>query len=304
MQKNIFKTEITLAPRVDAKDSELKTMPLGWALVTDKWRSKVEALRAETDPMKKAELKKALPCITPGGVFSHISGNGLTQPSGYLCADLDCKPEKGINPALENYDLKTAVACLPYVAYCGLSCGGKGYFLIIPIADTTKYKEYYEALKADFKRAGLTLDAACSNIASKRLVSWDDCPYINTNAQPYTYTLPRQKSPAAEAQQSEQSPEETRAKVESVIKECEADQINITEDYDTWINILLSLATAFGPEGEEYAHRVSALDSRYTWEETSKVYNELLAHNRYEIKIGTFFHIAREIMGAHDFDSI
>lgn len=301
MKKSIFKTEITLAPRVNATGSELTTMPLGWALVTNKWKSKVEALRAETDTEKRAELKKALPCITPGGVFSHISEKGLTKASGYLCADIDCKPEKGINPGLENYDLKTAVARLPYVAYCGLSCGGKGYFLIIPIADTAKYKDYYRALMADFMRAGIILDAACSNIAFKRFVSWDDNPYINTNAQPYAYTLPERKRPTGGTQAT---PEETRAKVEDIISRCEAEEINITEDYKDWTDILFSLATEFGFDGEDYAHRISAIDSRYTYDETHHKYNELLASNRGGITIGTFFHIAREKMGTHDFIEI
>ena len=176
MSNTIFDTKISFAPSVNADDSEIETITLGRALISDAWREQVEALRAETDPAKRKALKDKLPCITPGGTFTHISKNGLDKASGYLCADLDYKPEKGINADLEGFDLKAAVARLPYVAYCGKSCGGKGYFLIIRIADASKYKAYYRALQADFEKGGLTLDKACSNIAFKRFPDFDNAP--------------------------------------------------------------------------------------------------------------------------------
>ena len=189
MSNTIFDAKVSFAPSVNADDSEIDTISLGRALISDAWREQVEALRAEADPAKRKALKDKLPCITPGGTFSHICKNGLERASGYLCADLDYKPEKGINADLEGFDLKAAVARLPYVAYCGKSCGGKGYFLIIRIADASKYKAYYRALQADFERGGLVLDKTCSNIAFKRFVSWDESPYINTAAHPNSYNF-------------------------------------------------------------------------------------------------------------------
>ena len=317
MNKTIFDTKISFAPSVNADDSEIETITLGRALISDAWREQVEALRAETDPAKRKALKNKLPCITPGGTFTHISKNGLERASGYLCADLDYKPEKGINADLEGFDLKAAVARLPYVAYCGKSCGGKGYFLIIRIADASKYKAYYRALQADFEKGGLTLDKACSNIAFKRFVSWDESPYINTAALPYSYTLPEREHTTRETLGREHTTretlgrelneEETRAKVEAVIKHCEENEIDITADYGDWVRVLAALAGTFGADGEEYAQRISSLYPGYSREQTEQKYKSFLnrrGSQEQRANIGTFFYIARQEIGKHDFDNV
>lgn len=305
--KTIFEVKISFVPYVSADDSEIEEITLGRALIADTWRKEVEALRAETNPAKRKTLKDKLPCITPGGLFSHISKDGLTQASGYLCADIDYKPEKGINADLKEFDLKAAVARLPYVAYCGRSCGGKGYFLIIPIADTSKYKAYYRALQADFKKGGLILDGACSNIAFKRFVSWDDNPYINTAARPYFYTLPEREHTTRETLGKDLNGEETRAKVEDVIKHCEDNNIDITTEYSDWVRILAALAATFGEDGEEYAQRISKLYPHYNQEQTEQKYKSFLrgaGNLEQRANIGTFFFIARQEIGKHDFDNV
>lgn len=300
----LFKAQISLLPNASADDSEIENISLGAALVSRKWRKKVEALRAEKDPQKRQALKDNLPCITPGGTFGHVSRGGLINPSGFLCADLDYKPEKGINTALSGFDLKAEISRLPYVAYCGHSCSGAGYFLIIPIKDPSKYKDYYRALAADFEKGGLTLDAACSNIAFKRFVSYDDNPYINTAAQPYAYTLPEREHTTREALGRELDATETAAKVEAVISACELNKWDITESYADWVRIISALASTFGEAGRDYAHRISALYTGYDYQETDNKYNDLLRHQEYKTQIGTFFYIARQEIGKHDFDNI
>lgn len=300
----LFKAQISLLPNASADDSEIENISLGAALVSRKWRKKVEALRAEKDPQKRQALKDNLPCITPGGTFGHVSRAGLINPSGFLCADLDYKPEKGINTALSGFDLKAEISRLPYVAYCGHSCSGAGYFLIIPIKDPSKYKEYYRALAADFEKGGLTLDAACSNIAFKRFVSYDDNPYINTATQPYAYTLPEREHTTREALGRELDATETAAKVEAVISACELNKWDITESYADWVRIISALASTFGEAGRDYAHRISALYTGYDYQETDNKYNDLLRHQEYKTQIGTFFYIARQEIGKHDFDNI
>ena len=300
----LFKAQISLLPNASADDSEIENISLGAALVSRKWRKKVEALRAEKDPQKRQALKDNLPCITPGGTFGHVSRAGLINPSGFLCADLDYKPEKGINTALSGFDLKAEISRLPYVAYCGHSCSGAGYFLIIPIKDPSKYKDYYRALAADFEKGGLTLDAACSNIAFKRFVSYDDNPYINTAAQPYAYTLPEREHTTREALGRELDATETAAKVEAVISACELNKWDITESYADWVRIISALASTFGEAGRDYAHRISALYTGYDYQETENKFNDLLRHQEYKTQIGTFFYIARQEIGKHDFDNI
>lgn len=319
MSSTIFEVKVSLAPSVSANDCELEEITLGKVLLSERWRGQIEALRTEADAEKRKALKKKLPCFTPGGTFSHISEKGLTTPTGYLCADLDYKPEQGLNAELEEFNLKAAVARLPYVAYCGKSCGGKGYFLIIKIADASKYKAYYKALQADFEKGGLILDKACSNIAFKRFVSWDENPYINTAALPYSYTLPERAHTALPKMEHitpekklwafnspELSKDETRERVEAVIRYCEQNRIDITDNYNDWSRILAALANTFGVGGEEYAQRISSLYPDYSRNVTSEKYKSYLStqgSRGAQANIGTFFYIARTNIGS-DFSSI
>lgn len=309
MQNSIFTAKVSFLPRKNCKDADIKTIHLADALLGESWRSQVEAVRNEQNENEQTTLKNQLPCFTPSGTFSHVAATGLIEHSGFISIDIDCKPQE--NPGLESTDLKAIIKRVPHVAYCGKSCRGKGYVLIIPIANPTKHREYFEALAYHFERAGLKIDKNCKDVSRKRFVSWDGNPYINTAAEVWDITLPESKSSKTAAaaralpdNESSGSKEGTRAKVEDIISRCEAEGIDIADDYHDWINILRSLATEFGFDGEDYAHRISAIDSRYTYDETHHKYNELLASNRGGLTIGTFFHIAREKMGTHDFNEI
>ena len=304
MKQSLFTAQVTFLPCVNADDSEIETISLARALFSDAWRAKVEAVRAEADPAKQKALKDALPCFTPAGTFRHVSRAGLQTPSRFLCVDIDYKPEKGINNALAGYDLKAEISRVPCVAYCGLSCRGAGYFVIIPIADPAKYRDYYKALQVDFERCGLTIDPACKDISRKRFVSWDADPYINTAATPYAYTLPEREHATRETLGRELDAAETAAKVEAVISYLEANRWDITESEPTWNDIICALANTFGEAGRDYAHRVSAFYPGYSPEETDAKFTYKLQHPQAALQIGTFFWIVRQEIGRHDFDNL
>ena len=300
MKASLFKAKISLLPCVNADDSEIKNISLGRALIADTWRAQVEAVRAEKDPAKRKALKAALPCFTPSGTFTHVSRAGLVRHSGFISLDIDYKPEKGINTALAGYDLKAAISAVPNVAYCG----GSGYVVIVPIADPAKHREYFRALAYHFERAGLELDPACKDVTRKRFVSWDADPYINTAAQPWALTLPEREHATRETLGRDLDASETAAKVEAVIKSCEANRWDITAAEGDWWRILCSLANTFGEAGRDYAHRISALYPGYTPEETDAKYSRAVKHPEYKDQIGTFFYIARQEIGKHDFDNL
>jgi len=304
MERNLFSAQVSFLPCVNADDCEIETITLGRALIADTWRAQVEAVRAEKDPAKRKALKAALPCFTPSGIFSHVSRAGLVRHSGFISLDIDYKPEKGVNTNLAGYDLKAAISAVPNVAYCGHSCGGSGYVVIVPIADPAKHREYFRALAYHFERAGLEIDAACKDVSRKRFVSWDAAPYINTAARPWAITLPEREHATRETLGRDLDAGETAAKVEAVISACELNAWDITENYADWVRILSALASTFGEAGRDYAHRISALYSRYNAQETDAKYSNLLRHPEYKTQIGTFFYIARQEIGKHDFDNL
>ena len=94
--------------------------------------------------------------------------------------------------------------------------------------------------------------------------------------------------------------------MEAVISYLEANRLDITADYDTWTGGLLApLANTFGEAGRDYAHRISALYSGYQPAETDAKFTSLLRHPAdAPAQIGTFFYIARQEIGKHDFDNL
>lgn len=302
MRQSIFNAEVSFLPRTYCDDSEIKTISLAKALISDQWREKVEALRAESDPDKRRKVKESLPCFTPSGTFTHVSGSGLIAHSGFISIDIDFKPERGINRDLADFDLKSAIADVPQVAYCGHSCSGSGYVLIIPIADPAKHRDYFRALDYYFRRAGLEIDRACKDVTRKRFVSWDAAPYINTAARPWAIVLPEKNYTPREILGHDITEEETAEKVEAVIKTCEKNNWDITSYYPDWVRILLALASTFGEYGREYAHRISAMYPKYNEGQTNRKFTSALRSKHNSVGIGTFFYIAKAEIGKHDFD--
>ena len=306
MKASLFKAKISLLPCVNADDSEIENISLGRALIADTWRAQVEAVRAEKDPAKRKALKATLPCFTPSGTFTHVSRAGLVRHSGFISLDIDYKPEKGVNTNLAGYDLKAAISAVPNVAYCGHSCGGAGYVVIVPIADPAKHRDYFHALAYYFERAGLELDPACKDVTRKRFVSWDAAPYVNTAAQPWALTLPQREHATRETLGRELDAAETAAKVEAVISYLEANRLDITADYDTWTGGLLApLANTFGEAGRDYAHRISQFHPKYTAAETDAKYSSFLkGYQGRAAGIGTFFYNTRLEIGKYDFEGL
>ena len=312
MNQSIFTAEVAFLPRKEAKGGEVRTISLKRALFSDRWRAQVEALRAEPDKSKREALKDALPLIVPAGTITRHTAQGgksgwdeLREPSGFLCVDIDAKDNAGVEDFAA---LKDKVAQVPCVAYCGHSCGGAGFFLLIPIADPSKIRDYYEALREDFKACGLTIDKSCKDPCRKRFISWDPCPYVNTGARTYARTRPAQAHRLPEP--VELTPEELAeeaAKVEEIVRTCEANGWDITADRDKWIKILAALAHSFGEAGRDFAHRISALYPNYSPGETDAQYNSVLkapGSGSRPASIASFFSIAREEMGKHDFDEL
>lgn len=155
---------------------------------------------AETKERNK-EIVSRLKTSLPAGIVSCIA-DGLGESdvkvrNGVMAIDIDASK----NPAIWDWEaVKRELAKSPYIAYAGLSVSGLGVWALIPVADPKKHLEHFRAICKDFERQfvimqrgdqeptvleGIHLDTAPSNIASKRFVSYDPCPYTNVNAKIY-----------------------------------------------------------------------------------------------------------------------
>ena len=299
MNRTIFETQVTFYPSILGKES--KTETLSRLLLSRRWRGKVEAVRAESDPDRRKELKNALPAFTPSGIFEGREANTLRKHSGFICIDIDAKDNAGV----ENFDdLKSLVAANPHVTYCGVSVGGKGYFCIIPVADTTKHREYFRALAHDFKRCGVTIDRQCGNVNRLRFVSYDPAPYVNTGALAYDYILPEREGGERKAEKvlgRKATDAETLKIFHGVLDRIRESHTDITGDYGQWFEILCAVASTFGEDGREYAHTISSAAACYDPEETDAQFTMCLKRGGYDYTLGTFFHYAKQYAAAMDF---
>lgn len=288
--KQIFETEVSFFPSVYSKEGSIQSRTLAELVLSDKWKTQVERVRNETDEAKRKALKRQLPCFTPSGLFNRNGAGSLVRHSGFVCVDIDAKDNADVRYFS---NLKNGIGGVPYVAYCGHSVSGKGFFCLIPIADSSKHAEYYQSLVLDFKKCGITIDRACSNVCSKRFVSYDPEPYLNSDAWVYDRVLPPRQWVSAQTPHPVFSSGGSGQRFQKVLEQIRFYGVDITKGYKQWFEILCSIAAEFGESGRVYAHEVSRYYSGYSARETDKQYDKCLRQH-YGFTLGTFYYYARQ----------
>lgn len=273
------------------EDKNPKKVNLFQILTTSKFKSQIETLRAEENEEKQKTLKKRLPSFSVSGVFKggHAKEN-LSTPSNFICIDVDQKDNTNITNFSEFKDFAEA---FPWVAYCGLSCRGKGFFLVIPYADSTKHKKYFYFIEKLFSLYGVVIDPDCKDISRLRFVSFDDKPYINEDAIPFDFVLPSPpKKMKSEKVERKPSGEDGDQNLEALRAAILRKKVDITSTYGAWWKCLCAVATELGDAGEDYAHDISQFYEGYSVEETSKKYREALKNGAGTCNASTLFYCA------------
>lgn len=267
-------------------DKTPKEVNLFQILTTPKFKSRIETLRAEENEEKQKTLKKRLPGFTISGVFKGGHGiENLAAPSGYICIDID----QDKNTHITNFsEFKDFAEAFPWVAYCGLSCRGKGFFLVIPYADSTKHEKYFDFIEKLFSLYGVVVDRACRDINHLRFVSYDEEPYINEDATTFDFVLPSKKV------ERKPSREDGHRDLEALRAAILLKKVDITPTYEAWWKCLCAVATELGDAGEDYAHDLCQFYGGYSVEETSKKYKEALKNGAGTCTAGTLFYYAKQ----------
>lgn len=265
-----------------------------------------------TDPAASATYeeqykqgKNDLPLATIGGIFANGGlHDDMIEPTNLITLDLDTeKPRKAARLREEGKEIpngwvkdweaiKRKLAQLPFVAYCSLSVGGHGLFVIIPIEDYHFHAEAWESLNYLFKKhLNLTIDPQTKDITRSRFISYDPQPYINENAQVFRIKLPEKRTTIPVRKYSSSPSSSTEEAVRRCVEEIERRMLDITSDYGEWIDIASALFNELGEAGKQYFERVSRFypnanerDISYKWEKNK---------NRSQITIATYFEICR-----------
>jgi hypothetical protein len=130
------------------------------------------------DKQSKA-LKAKLPCFATHLLQSRTGE--VIQRNPIIQLDFDSK-------ALYEYDIREvmqAVFSLPCVAFCGLSCSGRGFYVLIMIAEPERQREYAEHCFQVFNSYGLKADTSKGrNLNDLRYISYDCNMMIRENPEP------------------------------------------------------------------------------------------------------------------------
>ncbi len=175
LTQDVLNVSVSCFKNYDTPSNPVTISLLTW-LRSEKHRSKLEALRLIEDKTQRNSIKATLPAIIPSGVFTYRREADLV-PGGHtrlLQFDIDLADNRNIR----NYaDLKAQISNLPFVAYCGLSASGKGYWGLVPIAYPERHSQHFDALKRVFARYKIVIDNKPRNVASLRGYSYDPAPY-------------------------------------------------------------------------------------------------------------------------------
>jgi hypothetical protein len=276
------------------------------ALLASAWG----AHNAGNDPLRDSYLEqyknaKALaPAAVLQGVCPTWKNNEFESLARVLCLDIDGpkpgEPDNGNAWVQDWNEVKNNLGALPWVAYCALSAGGRGVFVLIPIerADARTYAAYYETWATKLKsHYNLATDSACKNLARLRFMTYDPAPIINRAALVWDKVLqiPQDWRQGCQLVTPCELTAEQQNTVREAVRYCTANGVSIGESFDDWLHLSAFFAHAWNEgEGRELFHKLAALSPKYKeWENDYKLRNLARPHPD-PVRFGTFIKLCRD----------
>lgn len=149
---------------------------------------------ADNYKSEKSDLKSKLQCFTPAALLETKAKDQLREISrtGIMQLDFD-------NEHICDYDideLKQAVYSLPFIAFCGLSCSGDGFYALALIAEPERLADYAEHCFEVLKSYGIRADESKGKKPENlRYVSYDCNMLIRDNPEVLKISQFRKKQP-------------------------------------------------------------------------------------------------------------
>ncbi len=170
MVATIFKDMFDKVPHYIEVDAALKRIREG------KSKGRIADVRNQLDKERAGELKKLLPAVCFSGKFTWREDDLLQVHSGFIVLDFD---------KLEDLrEKQIEVISSPFVYACWVSPSGKGLKALVKIADGSKHREHFAALKDFFP----TADSSGVNEARVCYESYDPDMYLNKESEVFRKT--------------------------------------------------------------------------------------------------------------------
>ncbi|WP_460911689.1 DUF3987 domain-containing protein [Spirosoma areae] len=255
--------------------------------------------------------------MTVAGVFKGgKTAAHLERLSGLICMDIDGLTAEQVMALIE----KLRTDELTYACFISPSGNGVKWIVKINIQHADEYKAFFRQL-SDYlhdcykltrredvaKGTKPQIDASGKNVDRLCFLPHDPNVYYNPDSE----IMPlldeyqpdkQQEKPKPNQRTSEQYEateavaDKTRLLINDSISQLHAKGIDLTDSYDTWVEIGFAFAS-MGDEGRIYFHEVSRLNAGYNYQQCDAKFTELLRSRNGSITIGTFFRRCEEVMG-------
>lgn len=228
-----------------------------------KWQDLVIPIRAEPDKAKRRTLKEKLPAVTLSGIFAERKDSGIKSHSGLIGIDID-----DLNTAVEG--TRDLMNKDPYVYSVFTSVSGTGLCVVFRI-EGERHRDAFQAIsKYLLDSYRIIVDKSGVNEGRLRYISYDPQLSINDKALKFKKYLPKLK------EKKIQPVIYVKTDFDVIIDALVKKNVPITEDYRVWIAVGYALVDAFGVNGVDYFHALSAISGKYDRTECEGQYKTLL----------------------------
>jgi predicted P-loop ATPase len=262
----------------------------GWKQKTLKCRDIQAAYDLCEDAEKKAILKQQkrkykadnIPAVTISGTFEGgHSFTNLQDHSGLIAMDFD---------DLDN--LQQAFNKLKadkYTRALFRSVSGSGLCAVVRITPS-KHSQSFEGLDRYYtKQYGLVVDQACKDINRLRFISYDEDLFYNSSSEIFK-DYPKKKKGRKNKPQNYTFTDHND--FEYVLGQIQDGHVDLTKNYDEWVNIAFAIQSKYGAAGEQYFHAISQYYSGYDEKLCARKYRS--CKNPRKITLGTFYHYSEQ----------
>ena len=248
--------------------------------------------------------KELSPCAILQGVNPDRKADTFKSLARVLCIDIDApkpgEPDNGNGWVQDWEQVKTQLGALPWIAYAGISAGGRGVFMLIPIAreDAQSYAEYYNAWASLLQHHyNLITDASCKNRNRLRFMTHDPAPVINRAALVWDKWLqvPQDWRGAAQLATPCALDDEQKNMVRDAVNYCTRNGVSLADSYDDWMRLAAFFAHCWDdPEGNGLFHALASLSPKYRTGENERKLQNLAREHPNPVKIGTFVKLCKD----------
>jgi len=256
----------------------------------------ITTIRGIEDEDEQDKLKAAyLQSVTPSGIYSNRNQKDFIEHTGIICIDFDDIADLADfkQKILSDSEIETLLLFL--------SPSGAGYkwFVRIP-KNVYTHISYFNAIKHYMKSTyDFEIDNQCKNISRGCYLSYDPDAYLNVDNPKELGSdfldkwVPHVEEKSYDSSNKNYDSNLNIKRVKSVVDQLIEHNINLTEDYEDWLNIGFSLCQ-LDESGRDFFHQISKISSKYEANEVDAKYSSLLSNYNEEITLGTFFFLAEQ----------